>query len=73
MQKFAFGASEPLLTSNATGPVWGPMGPGGVTGPGELSGHLPVGFQDLTLNPTWGLYRDYYRDPFPHSQTKTRQ
>ena len=21
----------------------------------------------------WGLYRDYYRDPFPHSLPSTRQ
>ena len=21
----------------------------------------------------WGLYRDYYRDPFPHSLLSTRQ
>ena len=21
----------------------------------------------------WGLYRDYYRDPFPHSLLRTRQ
>ena len=21
----------------------------------------------------WGLYRDYYRDPFPHSLVRTRQ
>ena len=21
----------------------------------------------------WGLYRDYYRDPFPHSPLSTRQ
>ena len=22
---------------------------------------------------SWGLYRDYYRDPFPHSLLSTRQ
>ena len=26
-----------------------------------------------TIFGDWGLYRDYYRDPFPHSLLRTRQ